>query len=190
MVPKMVYLLYSVNMVYKVQAAVWFVTAFRHRFYGLDARNKDYVLMYVHHIVTLLLIVGSYANVWNCHRGGAYVLFLHDASDIVIDVLRLSHNLRLDADAGVYIAEISFAVNFVTWAYFRLYRFPRFIYSSWINEINVLHSTLSLICVVLLVMHVYWYYLFGRIAVKLATGQKSHKAGEDYEGRDDGGRSK
>lgn len=176
-----------VSLVYKVQAAIWFVTAFRHRFYGMDSRNKDYVLMYVHHIVTLLLIVWSYANDWNCHRGGAYVMFLHDASDIVIDVLRLSHNLKLDADAGLYFAEISFATNFATWAYFRLYRFPLFIYSSWNAEINVLHSALSLTCVVLLIMHVYWYYLFGRIAVKLALGVDHHKAGEDYEGADDGG---
>ena len=40
---------------------------------------------------------------------------------------------------------------------------------------------------VLLIMHVYWYYLFGRIAVKLALGVDHHKAGEDYEGADDGG---
>ena len=37
----------------------------------------------------------------------------------------------------------------------------------------------------LLVMHVYWYYAFLRLLMKLVSGQSGHEAGRDYEGQSD-----
>jgi len=110
----------TIETVYVVQMAVWLVTAARHRY--VAERAKDYYLMYAHHAVTLLLVVGSYAN--GDKRIGALVLLLHDSSDILVDMLRLGHDLGMDGASGFFFAEISFVANLFTWAYVRLYRFP------------------------------------------------------------------
>ena len=62
-------------------------------------------------------------SIWSL-RVGATVLFLHDISDIVVDILRISHDLSIEVKSGWYLAEISFFTNLLTWAYFRLYQFP------------------------------------------------------------------
>jgi len=185
----------TIETVYVVQTAVWLVTAARHRF--VAERAKDYYLMYAHHAVTLLLVVGSYVN--GDKRIGALVLLLHDSSDILVDCLRLGHDLGLDADAGIYFAEVSFVGNLFTWAYVRLYRFPVGILASIVAQPSAFlnatgHQVLNGLLCVLYCMHCYWYYLFGRILYKLLAGVKSHEAGRDYEGdsesEDEGGDDK
>ena len=169
----------NIETLYIAQIAVWVVTAARHRF--VIKRRKDYNLMFAHHVITLILVVGSYAI--DVKRLGALILLLHDSSDIIVDVLRLSHDLELDAESGIYIAEISFVVNLITWAYMRLYRFPIIIHAIPHKVTNVVAGKMMLcLLYILYFMHWYWYYLFGRILYKLLTGVKSHEAGRDYEG--------
>jgi len=168
--------------VYIWQAAIWFVTAFRHRF--MAPRAKDYLLMYAHHVVTLLLIIGSYSFSTEYIRFGAYVLILHDSSDIVIDIMRLSHDLGIDMDSGVPMAEVFYVANVCSWAYSRLYLFPIAIYATFVLEHDPMGMTWALqgTCVLLLTMHIFWYYLILRIGYKLVVGTKTHSAGRDYEG--------
>ncbi len=47
-----------------------------------------------HHLATISLIVGSHYN--NFHRMGLCVLFIHDVSDIVIDLLKTFNYLKLE----------------------------------------------------------------------------------------------
>ena len=173
----------NIETVFIAQIAVWIITAARHRF--VIKRGKDYNLMFAHHVITLILVVGSYAI--DAKRSGALALLLHDSSDIIVDVLRLSHDLELDAESGIYLAEISFVVNLITWAYMRLYRYPIGIhefYDAIPHKCTSVIVCKMLLCLlyILYFMHWYWYYLFGRILYKLLTGVKSHEAGRDYEG--------
>lgn len=116
---------------YKMQLAIWFFTAFSHRF--LEARHKDYYLMYGHHFVTIFLCAGSYFS--GALNVGLFVLFLHDAPDVVADLVKMANYLGLDEKSGTYIVEILFASNLVTWLLFRLYWFPRVvIYSAWFES--------------------------------------------------------
>jgi hypothetical protein len=69
---------------YLCQLGIWFYTALSCRY--VDARHKDYFIMFGHHVVTIALVGGSY---WmGCLRVGLLVLLLHDSSDIVADLLK------------------------------------------------------------------------------------------------------
>lgn len=169
--------------IYVWQSAIWFVTAFRHRFIG--PRGKDYLMMYAHHVVTLLLIIGSYSFSTEYMRFGAYVFILHDASDIVIDIMRLTHDLGIDMDSGIPGAEIFYVANVFSWAFSRLYLFPLAIQATFVLEHDPAGMTWALqgTCVLLLLMHIWWYYLILRIGFKLIVGKGgTHSAGRDYEG--------
>ena len=74
----------SVHVLYLAQMAVWIVTCTSHCFF--EERHKDYVLMAMHHIVTIALLWLSYSA--NYVRIGVVVLLLHDSSDIVVDLLK------------------------------------------------------------------------------------------------------
>ena len=51
---------------------------------NIEKRRKDHVQMSVHHVITIALIVGSYAC--NLTRAGNVVLCLMDLSDIFLAV--------------------------------------------------------------------------------------------------------
>jgi ceramide synthetase len=110
----------SVQLLYLLQAAVWIVTAISHIW--LEERHKDYLMMLAHHVVTLALILLSYH--FNFMRLGVVIMFLHDSSDIVIDLLKMCNYLNLEGAAGFFAVEACFITNFFTWAYARLYVFP------------------------------------------------------------------
>ena len=82
----------SLHLFYLVQLAIWIDTCFSHRF--IEERHKDYVMMYLHHIVTIMLVWGSYS--YNYLRIGTVVLFVHDSSDIFVDLLKIFNYLKLE----------------------------------------------------------------------------------------------
>ena len=81
-----------VHVFYLIQLAIWIDTCFSHCF--IEERHKDYVMMYLHHIVTIMLVWGSYS--YNYLRIGTVVLFVHDSSDIFVDLLKIFNYLKLE----------------------------------------------------------------------------------------------
>ena len=78
---------------YTIQLSVWIATAFSHVY--LDQKHKDYYVMYLHHIVTIFLVAFSWGiNV----KFGFLVLFVHDVSDIGIDLIKMSNYLDYGLD--------------------------------------------------------------------------------------------
>jgi ceramide synthetase len=200
----------DVEHIYTVQLGIWFFTAFSHRF--LEARHKDYFVMFAHHFVTLFLVLFS----WNggFHAIGMLVLLVHDISDVPLDILKSSNYLGLDEQSGLYITEIAFVANMVSWAYARLYLFPFGIITRvlpphcgllvWILERMSIPANFVLtgsdacmdgkatvfICFcglcALVVMHVWWFFLILRIAYRLIVGEKATDIAKDeYEGTSD-----
>eukprot|EP00038_Savillea_parva_P018067 m.22362 g.22362 ORF g.22362 m.22362 type:complete len:367 (+) comp3976_c0_seq2:2-1102(+) len=173
---------------YLAQLVVWTVTAVCHRFY--DARHKDYFVMYSHHVATVVLIGGSY--LLGSLRIGLLVLFLHDASDIFVDLLKMTNYAGLDADAGYYLTELVFVLQLATWAYARLYTYPiKGVMATWQSVGPFSHTTLQHFGLLLMgsfltflvVLHIWWYFLFLRILYRLLTAESAHDAGrEEYEG--------
>lgn len=193
----------SLKLLYLAQLAVWIYTCYVHRY--VDERHKDYFVMYLHHVVTIALVAGSASQQY--YRIGLMVLFVHDASDIMVDTLKLVNLLALEGRQGWFASEIAFAINLGTWLYFRLWQFPTVVlhsamfysqsectglpYGDWIAHPDARHLfppevplwmfTNALLCV-LQALHVWWFYLFLRILAKLLT-KGAHQAGrEEYEG--------
>jgi len=193
-----------IRMLYLSQMGVWAWTAVSHRFF--EARHKDYYVMYIHHILTLLLMLGSYC--YGFSKMGTLVLFVHDISDIPVDLMKMGNYLGLDSSSGTFIVEIVFAVHMVVWSTFRLYYFPFKIIGATFSDAaknmilvpletsmwqvlanpfivpNALPGWLlrfAMLCLMLL--HIWWYWLSIKIIIKLVTGENAHDAGRDeYEG--------
>merc|ERR1712113_990117 len=86
-------------------------------------------MMFSHHIITLALIICSYATGYT--RVGVLVLMVHNGSDMFGDVLKMVNYMGLHGKANFFITETSFLMVIVTWPFFRLYLLPsKIIYSS------------------------------------------------------------
>ncbi|CAE8618456.1 unnamed protein product [Polarella glacialis] len=179
---------------YLAQLGVWFITAFSHKF--VEAKHNDYFVMYGHHVATIGLVSLSLFNGWD--RLGLVIMFLHDSSDIVVDILKMTNYLGLDSESGLFLAEACFAINLVTWPILRMWYFPMKAMRSslplswgWGDYPYELESLMSFanacrgLLVVLLVMHCWWYFLFLRILARLIKGNAGHDAGREYEGSSD-----
>lgn len=182
---------------YLMQLAIWYVTALSHKF--IEAKHNDYFVMYGHHAATLGLVSLSYFNHWQ--PVGLLTLFVHDSSDIIVDVLKMVNYLGLDSSSGLFFAEILFAINLFTWAAARMYFFTvkvirstiavDFFAPRWGDYPYTNHAIVSpqnacrVLLVILEFMHVYWYLLFIKILVKLVKGSDGHDAGREYEGSSD-----
>lgn len=181
---------------YIAQLAIWFVTAFSHKF--VEAKHNDYFVMYGHHVATLGLVSLSYFNGWQ--PIGLSTLVVHDGSDIIVDLLKMVNYLGYDAKSGTFLAEIFFALNLVTWFLCRMYFFitrvirstlPKDFFAPGWGDYDIPAPLVSpqnacrLLLLVLSLMHLYWYFLFIRILVRLIRGSAGHEAGREYEGSSD-----
>ena len=106
---------------YVFQLTVWVWTGFSCKW--LEARRKDYAEMMTHHIATVMLVLFSFVN--EELAIGTIILLVHDSSDIVLDLMKMSNYLKLEDSHGLYITETLYVLNtFVTWPNFRLYYSP------------------------------------------------------------------
>ncbi len=80
-------------------------------------RKKVDKIMLVHHVVTALLCISSafygYAKI------GSLIMFLHDISDIPLDLVRLFGQFNMKSAQLM-----SFGATLLSWAYWRLWWFP------------------------------------------------------------------
>ena len=51
---------------------------------------------------------------------GMLVLFVHDISDIFLDLMKMANYLKLEQGHGYFITEMAYTSCLVSWAYFRL----------------------------------------------------------------------
>jgi ceramide synthetase len=121
-------------------------------------------------------------------RVGLLVLYVHDVSDITVDLLKMINYLKLENRAGWFLSEAIFVINLVCWVYWRLWIFPSKVMPTcmfeseyyWPGKIEMYWVCIPLL-VALLVLHIWWTFLFFRIAYKLLW-MDAHAAGqEEYE---------
>ncbi|KAF7697469.1 Ceramide synthase 4 [Cucumispora dikerogammari] len=60
---------------------------------------KDYTIMFIHHIITLLLLIGSLKS--NLTIIGSHILILHDVSDPLLELSKLFHKLKYKTSANI-----------------------------------------------------------------------------------------
>lgn len=156
--------------------------------------------MYGHHVVTLMLLVTSYANEF--YGIGLMILLVHDSSDIPTDMLKMCNYLGFSDMPYFFITEGWFVVNLLIWFATRLVYYPTLIRSTllvdnrfWAGDVDraffeqynplIFHGGFVLLCV-LLMMHWWWFFLFLRILKKLLAGTDTHQVGqEEYESSSD-----
>ncbi|KAM9831006.1 ceramide synthase 5-like [Syngnathus typhle] len=130
-----------------------------------DIKRKDFFIMLVHHLATIFLITFSYAI--NMLRAGTLVMCVHDASDIFLEAAKLANYAKYQrlCDGLFVVFSISFFIA-------RLVIFPFWIINSVLFESWEMAGpyqawwVLNGLLLVLQTLHVIWFYLIARIAIK------------------------
>jgi hypothetical protein len=169
---------------YMVEIGFYFAALFDHVL--IDARRNDFMAMLVHHVATILLMTMSYYN--GNARIGALIVALHDVADVFVSLTKTTHYLNWGA------ASIAcFAMLLISWAATRLYALPvHLLHSAWVHPdaygIPIrIHGFFLTLLAVLFALHVYWFYLFLRMAATmLVQGEacddvRSDSEDEEYE---------
>ncbi|KAJ9471923.1 ASC1-like protein 1 [Diplonema papillatum] len=121
--------------------------------------------------LSVLLIVFSYA--YSYARIGMLVLLVHDSSDVFVCLCKCFHMTNWKK-----CSHACFVIMVIIWFYARLYLYPVWIISS-IFQYPVLYGFnfwfFGGLMTILLVLHIWWFHLF----MKIAYGIFQHGSGKD-----------
>lgn len=136
-------------------------------------RRKDHREMLVHHVVTILLV--SYGIGRGHGRIGALVVYLHDVSDVVLDLAKLSNYLKYEGPAYWYCTELLFGtVLLFAWPFYRLWWLPKYVQDVAVHLPDE-PDTLSML-ILLVGLHVWWWKAMWRVALSMLTAPISDAA--------------
>ncbi|KAE8293600.1 Ceramide synthase 5 [Larimichthys crocea] len=146
-----------------------------------DIKRKDFMIMLVHHLATIMLITFSYGN--NMLRAGTLVMSVHDASDIFLEAAKLANYAKYQRLCdGLFV--VFSMVFFLT----RLVIYPFWIVNSVLFESWEIVGPyrawwlLNGLLLVLQALHVIWFYLISQIAIKaIFKGKVSKDERSDIE---------
>ncbi|GMJ04577.1 LAG1 longevity assurance homolog 3, LAG One Homologue 3 [Hibiscus trionum] len=154
-----------------------------------ETRRSDFGVSMGHHVATVILIVLSY--IFRFGRVGSVVLAIHDASDVFLEIGKMSKYSGAET-----LASSAFLLFVLSWVLLRLIYYPFWI--LWSTSYEVLltldkekHPVDGPICYYLfntllfclLVLHIYWWVLMYRMLVKQiqARGKLSEDVRSDSE---------
>ncbi|KAL1203699.1 Ceramide synthase LOH1 [Cardamine amara subsp. amara] len=158
-----------------------------------ETRRSDFGVSMGHHITTLILIVLSY--VCRFSRAGSVILALHDASDVFLEVGKMSKYSGAES-----IAAFSFVLFALSWVVLRLIYYPFWILWSTsyqiINTVDkkkhpiegpIYYYMFNTLLFCLLVLHIFWWVLIYRMLVKQVQdrGKLSEDLRSDSESDDE-----
>ncbi|XP_042346941.1 ceramide synthase 5-like [Plectropomus leopardus] len=151
----------------------------------IDIKRKDFFIMLVHHLATIFLITFSYAN--NMLRFGTLVMCVHDASDIFLEAAKLANYAKYQR-----LCDGLFVVFSIIFFLTRLVIFPFWVfYSILIESWEIIGPyqawwLLNGLLLVLQTLHIIWFYLIARIAIKaIFKGKVSKDDRSDIESSSD-----
>ncbi|XP_053209499.1 ceramide synthase 5-like [Panonychus citri] len=128
-----------------------------------DVKYSDFWQMFIHHVVTVLLLCFSWAC--NLHRIGTLVLIIHDFADIPLEGAKIARYLR-----NPVLANIVFAALLVCWIYSRLGLLPTRViaystyYALFILPMFPAYYIFNGLLCALQVLHIIWTWLILKIA--------------------------
>lgn len=148
-----------------------------------ETRRSDFGVSMSHHVATLILIVLSY--IFRFARVGSVVLAIHDASDVFLEVGKMSKYSGAEA-----VASFAFILFVLSWILLRLIYYPFWILWSTSYEViltldkekhpvegPIYYYVFNTLLFCLLVLHIYWWVLMFRMLVKQI--QARGKLGDD-----------
>ncbi|CAG9801932.1 unnamed protein product [Chironomus riparius] len=139
-------------------------------FHFFETRRKDFWQMFIHHILTITLLIVSWTV--NAVRSGSLIVFVHDIADVLLE-----GGKSLNCTKYNKFASILFAAFIPVWIITRLGIFSRIVYSGifefpTVFPIYPLYYVLAIMNVFLLTMHIVWTYMIFQIAIKLIRHNK------------------
>ncbi|XP_015895274.3 ceramide synthase 1 LOH3-like [Ziziphus jujuba] len=158
-----------------------------------ETRRSDFGVSMGHHVATAILIILSY--IFRFARVGSVVLALHDASDVFLEVGKMS---KYSGAEGL--ASGAFIIFVLSWIILRLIYYPFWILWSTSYEVlltlekekhpidgPIYYYVFNSLLFCLLVLHIYWWVLMYRMLVKQiqARGHLSDDVRSDSEGEDE-----
>ncbi|KAI4474407.1 hypothetical protein M0804_014872 [Polistes exclamans] len=148
---------------------IWWYYAISIGFYLLssisqffDVKTKDFWQIFIHHIITNLLLYISWLMNWI--RIGSLILLLHDSSEIFLEMAKMTNYANYQRTC-----DLLFIIFTIIWIVTRIYIFPFWIINSAITEVSKLMINLSFyifstLLSLLFVLHVIWTCVIIRIA--------------------------
>ncbi|KAL5815717.1 hypothetical protein ACOSQ4_026358 [Xanthoceras sorbifolium] len=158
-----------------------------------ETRRSDFGVSMSHHIATVILVVMSYINRFT--RVGSIVSALHDASDVFLEIGKMSKYSGYE-----WSASISFVLFVLSWTILRIVYFPFWILWSTSYEVlltldkekhmvdgSIYYYLFNTLLFCLLVLNIYWWKLMIGMVVEqiYARGQVSDDVRSDSEDEDE-----
>lgn len=154
-----------------------------------DSCRGDFREMFVHHVFTNLLIIGS--SYYRFHYIGSMVFFIHDVSDIPVDLSKLANFLKWKTTTT-----ICFICMCITWLLTRLIILPfivwrSIIYESWLvcadghippMYYNMYQPIFVFLLGFLILLHFFWFSMFVRMGYVLVRKGEAHDLSEHKNG--------
>lgn len=153
----------------------------------------DFREMFIHHIVTNVLIIGS--SFFRLTRVGSMVFLVHDISDVPVDLSKLANFLKWKTTTA-----LCFALMVLVWCFTRLGILPFVIYKSvlyesWmvcqsgiVDPIYYVHYRPFFVVLVglLITLHLAWFTMFLQMGWVLISKGEAHDLSEHKKGEQQG----
>ncbi|XP_062512969.1 ceramide synthase 1-like [Corticium candelabrum] len=146
----------------------------------LDDVRRDFIMMIVHHLLTIALIGFSFTIRY--HLIGLIVIFLHDLNDVILDgskcLLYMQHRGGKVYPRWDHAATVGFLTFSVVWFIMRLYwYFYKVLYSTgYISIVTVPTGRFYLffngMLWLLFFINIYWFYFILQAMYRVVTGQE------------------
>ena len=166
--------------------------AYLHQIMWTEVSRSDSLEMVVHHLATILLILGSYLT--NFTRIGASILLLHDTSDVFLESAKVFVYISKSKGGkwACNFCDTLFALFAVSFLITRLIIYPRYLVYSLVYEAPQImgpwpgYRLFAGLLIVLQCLHIFWFFLILRmIPSLLSTGIQKDERSDD-EGDIDG----
>ncbi|KAJ4758622.1 LAG1 longevity assurance-like protein [Rhynchospora pubera] len=181
---------FKLKAVYMYAAGFYTYSIFALMFW--ETRRSDFGVSMGHHVATAFLIVLSY--IFRFARVGSIVLAVHDASDVFLEIGKMSKYSGFEA-----VADVAFQLFVLSWVLLRLIYYPFWILRSTSYEVvltldkkkhhfdgPIYYYVFNTLLFSLLVLHIYWWVLMFRMVVKQikSRGHVSDDVRSDSEDED------
>ncbi|XP_032742386.1 ceramide synthase 5 isoform X3 [Rattus rattus] len=147
----------------------------------IDVKRKDFLMMFMHHLIAVTLISFSYIN--NMVRVGAIILCLHDSADSLLEAAKLANYARQERLCNTLFVIFGAAFMVTRLGIFPLWILNTTLFESW-EIIGPFPSwwLFNGLLLILQMLHVIWSYLIARTAFKaLVRGKVSKDDRSDVE---------
>lgn len=132
----------------------------------IDTKRKDFYQMFLHHVVTILLILSSFAI--SHHRIGVIIMFIHDASDFWLEAAKVFNYAKIQKVCDALFVVFAVVFFLTRWIYF-----PFWVVDAFVLQVPKVigpwkgHWLESTWLIMLQFLHIYWGALILQMVYKL-----------------------